>query len=78
MVETSSMDRGTLGNIHELSGGVNLRVRDPFEEIKVSVKRGEVDWVHFVPSLEWVSQQIVITKIVKMCRVAHDGTFCGV
>ena len=77
-VEKADQESGLLAqlrssgvHIHELSGWVNLRVRDPFEEIKVIVKRGEVDWVHFVPSPEWVSQQIAIIKVVKMCRVAH-------
>ena len=58
-------------HVDALSGKVNLKVRDPFDEIKVVVKRGEVDWVHIVPSPVWVSHQTVFTKIVKLCRVAH-------
>ena len=46
-------------------------MRDPFDEIKVVVKRGEVDWVHIVPSPAWVSHKILLTKIVKLCRVGH-------
>ena len=58
-------------HILAMSGNVNLRVRDPFDEIKVVVKRGEVDWVHIVLVPSWVSHQTVLTKIVKLCRVAH-------
>ena len=63
--------RSTGVHIHALSGNVNLRVRDPFDEMKVVVKRSEVDWVHIVEAPSWVSHKIVLTKIVKLCRVAH-------
>ena len=47
--ELMTQIRSTGVHIHALSGKVNLRVRDPFDEIKVVVKRGQVDWVHIVP-----------------------------
>ena len=56
---------GSIGvYIHASSGEVNLRGRDPLDEIKVL--RGEVDWVHIAPSPAWVSHKMVLTKIVKV------------
>ena len=62
--------RSTGVHIGALSGEVSLRVRDPTDEIQVGVQR-EVYWVHTVPSPAWVQHNIVLTKIVKLCRVAH-------
>ena len=55
---------------HALSGRVNTHVFEPFDELKVAVKRGEIDWLHIVPEFGWCEQDRVITRVVKLCRVA--------
>ena len=34
--------------VHPLSGGIDVHVVDPFDSIKVAVKRGEVEWLNVV------------------------------
>ena len=57
--------------IHALSGRVNTHVVEPFDELKVAVKRGEIDWLHIVPEFCWCDHDRVITRVVKLCRVAR-------
>ena len=51
-------------------GRVNIRVAEPFDQVKVAVKRGEIDWLHIVPEGSWCNLDRVITRVVKLCRVS--------
>ena len=44
---------------------------EPFDSIKVALKRGEVDWLNVVPSTNWFALDRVLTRMLKLCRVAH-------
>ena len=57
--------------VHTLSGRVNIRVAEPFDQVKVAVKLGEIDWLHIVPEGSWCNLDRVITRVVKLCRVAR-------
>ena len=35
--------------VHELSGGIDTQPSEPFDKVKMAVKRGEIDWLHIVP-----------------------------
>ena len=35
-----------------------------------SLSRGEIDWLHIVPTDHWASQQRLITRCARLCRVA--------
>ena len=56
--------------MHSLSGEVNEQSKEPFDQAKIAVKRGEVDWLHIVPTDHWVSQQRLIARCARLCRVA--------
>ena len=49
--------------IHALSGRANTHV-EPFDELKVAMKRGEIDWLHIVPEFCWCDHDRVITRVV--------------
>ena len=51
--------------VHPLSGNIDEHV------IKVALKRGEVDWLNVVPSTNWFALDRVLTRMLKLCRVAH-------
>ena len=36
----------------------------------MAVKRGEIDWLHIVPEFSWIVQERVVTRLMKLCRVA--------
>ena len=42
-----------------------------FDQVKVAVKRGEIDWLHIIPEGSWCNHDRVITRVVKLCRVAR-------
>ena len=56
--------------MHSLSGEVNDQSKEPFDQVKIAVKRGEIDWLHIVPTDHWVWQQRLITRCARLCRVA--------
>ena len=56
--------------MHSLSGEVNDQSKEPFDQVKIAVKRGEIDWLHIVPTDHWFSQQRLITRCARLCRVA--------
>ena len=56
--------------MHSLSREVNGQLKEPFDQVKIAVKRGEIDWLHIVPTDHWVSQQRLITRCTRLCRVA--------
>ena len=35
------------------------------------MKQGEIDWLHIVPEISWMGQERVVTRLIKLCRVAH-------
>ena len=57
--------------VHPLSGNIDEHVVEPFDGIKVALKRGEVDWLNVVPSTNWFALDRVLTRMLKLCRVAH-------
>ena len=57
--------------IHELSGGIDIQLSEPFDKLKVAVKRGEIDWLHIVLEISWMGQERVVTRLIKLCRVGH-------
>ena len=57
--------------VHELSGGIDLQSSEPFDSLKVAVKRGEIDWLHIIPEYSWMVHERVVTRLIKLCRVAH-------
>ena len=54
--------------IHQLSGVVDVARVEPFDDVKVVVKRGEVDWLHVVPSASWSGR--MGTRLTKLCKRA--------
>ena len=36
--------------MHSSSGVVNDQSKEPFDQVKIAVKRGEIDWSHTVPT----------------------------
>ena len=54
--------------VHQLSGVVDVARVEPFDDVKVVVKRGEVDWFHVVPSASWSGR--VSTRLTKLCKIA--------
>ena len=56
--------------IHSLSGGDDLQLQESFDQLKVAVKRGEIDWLHILPPVTWISAQSVLTRCAKLCRIA--------
>ena len=56
--------------IHSLSGGVDLQFQESFDQLKVAVKRGEIDWLHILPPATWISTHCVLTRCAKLCRMA--------
>ena len=57
--------------VHPLSGNIDEHVVEPFDSIKVALKRGEVDWLNVVPSTNWFALDRVLARMLKLCRVAH-------
>ena len=51
--------------VHPLSGDIDVHVVDPFDSIKVALKRGEVDWLNVVPSTNWFALDRVLTRMLK-------------
>ena len=39
---------------------------EPFDDVKVAVKRSEVDWLNIAPSASWFGR--VGTKLIKLCK----------
>ena len=39
--------------VHALTGRVNTRVAEPFDHVKVAVKRSEIDWLHIILEGSW-------------------------
>ena len=56
--------RGGL-EVHQLSGVVDVARVKPFDDVKVTVKRGEVDWLNIAG---WFGR--VGTRLIKLCKVA--------
>ena len=56
---------------HLLSGNIDEHVVEPFDSIKVALKRGEVDWLNVVPSTNWFDLDRVLTRMLKLYRAAH-------
>ena len=54
--------------VHQLSGVVDVARIEPFDDVKVVVKRGEVDWLHVVPSASWSGR--MGTRLTKLCKIA--------
>ena len=54
--------------VHQLSGVVDVARVEPFDDVKVVVKRGEVDWLHVVPSSSWSGR--MGTRLTKLCKIA--------
>ena len=50
-----------------LSGAVDVARVEPFDDVKVAVKRSEVDWLNIVPSPGWFGR--VGTRLIKLCNV---------
>ena len=55
---------------HSLSGELNLQSAEHFDQLNVAVKRGEIDWLHIVPEAHARSQNCIVTRCSKLCRVA--------
>ena len=49
--------------VHQLSGVVDVARVEPFDDEKVAVKRGEVDWLNIGR---------VGTRLIKLCKVALE------
>ena len=58
-------------SVHPLSSVVDVHGSEPFGDIKVALKRGAVDWLNVVPSTTWFALDRVLTRMLKLCRVAH-------
>ena len=52
--------------VHQLSGVVDVARVEPFDDVKVVVKRVEVDWLHIVPSASWSGRM----GLTKLCKIA--------
>ena len=46
-----------------------------FDGVKLVVKRGEVDWLHVVPSANWPGR--MGTRLTKLCKIALLGRASG-
>ena len=61
--------------VHALSGGIDMQSSELFDELKVALKRGKIVWLHIVLGAHWTFQERVVTRVVKLFRVAHR---CGI
>ena len=64
-------NHGTWCGYSRVVGGIDIESSEPFDKLKVAVKRGDIDWLHIVPEISWMGQERVITRLIKLCRVAH-------
>ena len=47
---------------------IDEHVVEPFDGIKVALKRGEVDWLNVVPSTNWFALDRVLTRMLKLLQ----------